>query len=476
MPQYDVFKNRWEINGTLVLETPLHIGAGQSDTKKTGITGKILTYKDGQNQVLPFIPGSSLKGVLRSTIERLLRTFSQPCCLSVVEDDEESCCGNCRVCEIFGSPESGASITVREAHLSPEWLTNHPDPRIIIAEQMHCATKYDENLRPKMNAAGNVETGAWPQERVVVGAEFRFSIMLDDAEDIHVGYILLALDEFNQKRMFLGAGTSRGLGVVSIKPFPPNVIRTIPDRRNLTFTSKPVENSEILKIINAARKSLQGDQPTIQSPVVSRDSVDFSIYSHAYDTLPLNGTPPSGCVVAELEIKTLDSFRMQGINEVTVTSGKIPYIPGSTIKGFLRHTFIASNNSGGSPAIDWIFRVFGKLAYERAGGETHEKPVHWSHLLVSDAFPCENIVSGNGQRPQEIPAGTRLRLWCVFNNMEGTDIKTIMDILTDRQGITITGKTIAENDPPRHHNKVSMTLKDPPGYKAFRADAYLNGV
>jgi len=471
VPEFDVFKNRWEIKGTLVLETPLHIGAGQSDGGGGGISGTVLTYRNDHGQDLPYIPGSSLKGVLRSTLERLLRTFSEDLsCRSVVGDVKEPCCGKCVVCGMFGSPDGGASITVRDAFISEEWLSQKHNHTSIVAEQMHCATKYDGDLRPKMDTTGNVKTGAWPQQRVVVGAEFKFSISLDNADEIHIGYILLALDEFNRRRAFLGSGTSRGLGVVSIKPFPPEIIKITLDTGVLA--SVPVAQPEIQRIIKAAKKNL-GAHPSTKSSGLPLNEVDFSVYTHAYEGLPSNGTPPSGCVVAELEITTAESFRMAGIKEITVTSGGIPYIPGSTIKGFLRHTFIKQKNFTGRPLVDWIYRVFGKVEVEERENVTRETPVHWSHLLVSDAFPCDSIGSEDGQIPQEIPTNTRLRMWCVFNNMEGQDIKTIMDLLTNPAGITVTGRTIAENDLPRHHNKVRMALKNPPGYQTFRVATYL---
>lgn len=489
VPEYDSFKNRWEIKGTLILETPLHIGAGQCDEAQEQKQSTILIWKDSLGRELPYIPGSSLKGVLRSNLERLLRTFSENgCCLSVNGEEREPCCGTCVVCQMFGSPEGGSSITVRDAHVSEEWLNTwtqqHPVSQIK-AEQMHCATKYDVNLNPIMSTTGTVETGAWPQERVAVGTEFSFSITLDNADDIHVGYLLLALDEFNKRRAFLGSGTSRGLGVISVTPFPPKITRTILDPNTFSMKTESPDRQKIQEIMHDAKEELRKLSVAEHNDTHS-DKADFSIYSHSRDANPANGTPPSGCVVAELEVvPDNESFRMPGINEKTVTSGGIPYIPGSTIKGFLRHTFIDQKNkispadkAAIKSAVKWIYRTFGEIIEEvkEISGERtiQEKPVQWSHLLVSDAFPCIPVSNGNGGVPEEIPANTPLHMWCVFNNMESEDIQKIMGVLTNPAGVTITGNTVATNDAPRHHNKVKISLKIPPGYQAFRIQGYLN--
>ncbi len=61
---FDKLKNRYIIEGTLSFTTPLHIGSG-SGSAETDST--VVKYFNDQ----PYIPGSSFKGVLRSTVERL---------------------------------------------------------------------------------------------------------------------------------------------------------------------------------------------------------------------------------------------------------------------------------------------------------------------------------------------------------------------------------------------------------------------
>ena len=78
MNDFDVFKNRWVISGKITLVTPLRIGGGQNAGAYSLSQSPVLLSYDAQTQTAhPYIPGSSLKGVLRSTMERIIRTFNE---------------------------------------------------------------------------------------------------------------------------------------------------------------------------------------------------------------------------------------------------------------------------------------------------------------------------------------------------------------------------------------------------------------
>ena len=65
---FDKFHNRLRIDAVLVAETGLHIGAGEDSYQPTAINGSVLRDASGQ----PYIPGSSLKGVLRAFLASVL--------------------------------------------------------------------------------------------------------------------------------------------------------------------------------------------------------------------------------------------------------------------------------------------------------------------------------------------------------------------------------------------------------------------
>src|SRR5215469_2333063 len=63
--RYDL-RNRYVLTGKLVMQTAFHIGGGRG-TLSNSDSPVVLTPEG-----LPFIPGSSFKGSLRSTIEKLV--------------------------------------------------------------------------------------------------------------------------------------------------------------------------------------------------------------------------------------------------------------------------------------------------------------------------------------------------------------------------------------------------------------------
>ena len=62
---FEKLKNRYTIKGKVVMDTGLHIGSGE-DSFETDA----LVIKDAYGK--PYIPGSSFKGILRSTVERIV--------------------------------------------------------------------------------------------------------------------------------------------------------------------------------------------------------------------------------------------------------------------------------------------------------------------------------------------------------------------------------------------------------------------
>src|SRR5260221_14714712 len=79
-----MLRNRFLFSGKLVMQTALHIGGGRV-TLSSSDSPVVLTPEQK-----PYIPGSSFKGALRSTVEKLvpgLPSFSS-CALIELSDEE----------------------------------------------------------------------------------------------------------------------------------------------------------------------------------------------------------------------------------------------------------------------------------------------------------------------------------------------------------------------------------------------------
>lgn len=226
---FSAFHSRFQVTGMLILKTAMRIGAGGN----RGATEQDLpVLKDLTGQ--PYIPGSSFKGAYRSHLERLLRSFDpELACISVPRPEEaekaqgcltqgdvtalketfanesdealteamlERMCWTCRLC---GAPWFASKLMVRDmAVFEPSWFN-----RYLIRDGVAID-------RDTETAAENLYFNF---EAVPVGTQFKFELMIDNADDEELGLALLGLREFEKGFVGLGGARSRGLGQVELQ-------------------------------------------------------------------------------------------------------------------------------------------------------------------------------------------------------------------------------------------------------------------
>ncbi|MEA3360308.1 MAG: type III-A CRISPR-associated RAMP protein Csm3 [Thermodesulfobacteriota bacterium] len=204
------------ITGRIQVVTGLHVGASNENIEIGGLDNPII--KDPlPGSKAPYIPGSSLKGKLRSLIE-----IKEGRYVKDGKDRGKPCdCGkkDCPVCVVFGTsaakrPEDlgPTRIVVRDAHLS-----KHKDDGVgkswhekFIAGELPMEIKY-ENAINRITGEANPR----PLERVPGGVEFDFNISFKKFEGdqdnffntVLKGMKLLELDA-------LGGAGSRGCGQI----------------------------------------------------------------------------------------------------------------------------------------------------------------------------------------------------------------------------------------------------------------------
>jgi CRISPR-associated protein Csm3 len=192
------------LTGKIVIETGLHIGAS---TKGVGI-GEIdnPVIKDARTGY-PYIPGSSLKGKIRSLLELKYGINSK--------NKERPCeCGNCDVCKVFGTTaaSSKAGITrvlFRDAFLSEESKKELHEKNILPTEEK------TENM---INRLGGYAESPRVTERVIPGLKFDFEIAIrvfEEDNDIAINLLREGLTRLQKDA--LGGSISRGYGKVSFE-------------------------------------------------------------------------------------------------------------------------------------------------------------------------------------------------------------------------------------------------------------------
>ncbi|NPA76400.1 MAG: type III-A CRISPR-associated RAMP protein Csm3 [Candidatus Diapherotrites archaeon] len=209
----------YKISGTITAKSGLRIGAERGEVAIGGIDNPVIRNPLTDE---PYIPGSSIKGKMRSLMEWALGK------VSAKQDKSNSAhqCDkvDCEICRVFGSaanqqlPERGPTrLIVRDAYLteaSREALVRMGQEK----GQLYTEAK-QEVFIPRLGGDANPRT----TERVPAGAEFDFELVykvydlgdggsLDERyfdEVVKRGLELLELDA-------LGGHTSRGYGKVAI--------------------------------------------------------------------------------------------------------------------------------------------------------------------------------------------------------------------------------------------------------------------
>ena len=202
-----------EIKAKLVLQTGLHIGAGDSEMHIGGIDKSVIKHPLTQS---PYIPGSSLKGKIRTLLEWRSGTVqSAPLTLKDVSKNPEEVKNILRLFGISGdtknSEQEVAEIGVSrlafwDCALNEAWEKAIRDDNQLLTE-----AKSENTIDRITSTAGNPRQ----TERVPEGAEFDFKLTLRQFEGdkpelldlVLKGLKLLELDS-------LGGSGSRGYGKV----------------------------------------------------------------------------------------------------------------------------------------------------------------------------------------------------------------------------------------------------------------------
>lgn len=202
--------------------TPLAIRAGDTGLEPGGTDLKCVRTRRGGREPTVFVPGSSLKGVVRSAAEANVRgqTFGgvQGACNPI---DTSSCSDrirnvrhdsarvhreHCLACRLFGSLSMKGRASIRD--LLPT-----------VGDETDEANRTQVRFGVAINrVSGGVSRGKlFDQEVVPVGVTFSGDVALENYQVWQLGLLASAFAELNDGFAQLGSSKSRGLGVVQVK-------------------------------------------------------------------------------------------------------------------------------------------------------------------------------------------------------------------------------------------------------------------
>jgi len=196
---------------TVVPQGPILVKAGETGADPTRPNMEFVrTWRNGERTV--YLPGPSLKGVIRSHCERIVRTIGEGrSCNPVVK--EESCVGrheltqdddgykahshSCFICQMFGNTVLAGRVRTADAYPVGEVRTE------------------ERNGVAIDRVFGSVAVGPFQME-VVTQGEFKTKLAIRNFTVAQLGLLALALRDLKLGRVGIGFGKSRGLGHVTL--------------------------------------------------------------------------------------------------------------------------------------------------------------------------------------------------------------------------------------------------------------------
>ncbi|MBP0956203.1 MAG: CRISPR-associated RAMP protein [Oscillospiraceae bacterium] len=214
---FDKFENKYILKGTLVALDPIHIGSSSKNTlDPVDVDSAVL--KDSRGY--PVIPGSSVKGVVRSWFESVLRGAgvfacdvldNKNCCTAKEEEKRKDCKDlrekaemaykdSCEVCRLFGGREFAGKLKFKDSYLIGEPSFEFRDGVGIDRE------------------TGAVKKGAkYDFEIISKDSEFSFYLTAENLDEKQKKYFEFIVEALKNGELSVGGKTSRGLGRFAVK-------------------------------------------------------------------------------------------------------------------------------------------------------------------------------------------------------------------------------------------------------------------
>ncbi len=221
--------NSAQIDFEIIPVDPLLIKSGQATVGGVDMSF-VRTYRFGEKEE-PFIPGSSLKGMIRSYSEKICRSLRDdpvPVCLPYLKPGKEqngerrqASCGlsferykkdhevktipspeiyslSCPVCRLFGSHGFIGRLSFSDAYLTGDYKKSH-------LLEIRDGVAIDR-------LTGGAASGAKYDLEVLTRGEFGTTLDIRNFERWQLGLIALVLRDMEQGLVRVGFGKSRGLG------------------------------------------------------------------------------------------------------------------------------------------------------------------------------------------------------------------------------------------------------------------------
>jgi CRISPR-associated protein Csm3 len=197
---FEKLEERLVLSGKVEALTPIHIGSGKGERDIGEVDLPILRQPSG----VPYIPGSSLKGKVRSEAERIARKRGMQVCTppevrnmcgSIKKDPKEFCIC-CRIFGTAGDISVASKVKFRDSY--PDESIERTLTRTGIAMDREKGSVYKQAL--------------YTIEAVPAGTKFSLEIVAENMAEEELGLLRAALRSVEDSA--LGGSSTRGFGKV----------------------------------------------------------------------------------------------------------------------------------------------------------------------------------------------------------------------------------------------------------------------
>ena len=200
-----------KLEGKIILKTGLHIGAGNDEIKIGGIDNPVVKNPLTSE---PYIPGSSLKGKVRTLLEWYEGEYNKEGGPSYSDGD------GTKITKLFGNGKNEKGYTGGPTRVSfSDCFLTKESARELREKGALTESKYEVSIDRRSGTAS--KAGPRQTERVPAGAEFNFTISVrifdGDDENEFIEFLLKGLKLLTYDA--LGGNGSRGYGRVEFEFF-----------------------------------------------------------------------------------------------------------------------------------------------------------------------------------------------------------------------------------------------------------------
>lgn len=209
---HKILLNTLALDFSLRPDGPILIKSGLPDEDNPHLLNFVRAPHPSGGATSIYLPGSSLKGVIRSRVEQIIRTFNMYACdppaqnggcnpnLSEKADGPTTYSTLCLACKMFGSTKMASRFRVQDAYPTQPVDLGYYDQRTLVAIDRH---------------TGAVAQGPFTME-VATSGVFKSRIEMHNFERWQVGLLALALRDISNGEVRIGFGKSRGFGKVRL--------------------------------------------------------------------------------------------------------------------------------------------------------------------------------------------------------------------------------------------------------------------